>query len=90
MTQDYLVGELSSFIGDLQRATGDGRLRSIRRRAESSSIAVLPLVAVEALDRADFLCWRSLARGEMDAFLREAEVAAQLYEFVLCAGLMSA
>lgn len=90
MTQEYVIGELSSFIGDLQRISGDRQLRNLRRRAECSSIAVLPLVAVEALDRADFLCWCSLARGEMDSFLRETEVAARLYEFALCAGLMRA
>ena len=92
MTQQYIAGELSLLLGELQAtmtheasAVEVGRLR---RRAETGSRSALASVAGRALEMADGLCWDSLTRGDAAAFIRQAAVCAELWEFAVCASLL--
>ncbi len=91
MTQQYLAGELSLLIAQLAgiapgRAAADAH--RLRLEAESWPLGALPSVAIRALALADELCWDALSRGEAEAFGRRARLAADLYEFGVCADLL--
>jgi hypothetical protein len=51
-------------------------------------LMTLPLVAVRALELADTLCWDSLTRGDTGAFVRQAAICAELWQFGVCADLL--
>lgn len=93
MTQQYLVGELSVLLAQLQAATADqacaGEIARLRRAAETGPMSTLPGVEVRALALADGLCWASLARGDPVAFDRQAMAGARLREFGVCSGLLA-
>ena len=93
MTQQYLVGELSVLIAQLQAATGNdafaGAAARLRQEEETLPIAALPAVLVRAVDLTDGMCWDSLSRGDTTAFARQAMIGAQLREFGVCAGLLA-
>ena len=84
MTQQYLAGELSMLMAQLQGvATDDASARDIaalRHEAETRPLMTLPLVAVQALEMADRVCWDSLTRGDIAAFVHQAAVCADLLE----------
>lgn len=91
MTQQYVAGELSLRLGELQavatdpeRAREAGRLRYEAERVER---AALGSVVVRALGLADRLCWESLSCGDALAFSRQAAICADLWEFGICACL---
>jgi hypothetical protein len=91
MTRQYVAGELSWRLGELEAAATDqdralevGRLRY---EAERVSLAALGSVAVRALGLADRLCWDSLDCGDALAFSRRAAICAELWEFGVCARL---
>ncbi len=92
MTQQYLVGELSLILGELQvvapneAAVGD--VARLRQEAETTPPAALGPVVVRAVTLTDRLCWDALTRGETAAFIREAAICADLREFGVCAGLL--
>ena len=92
MTQQYLLGELSLILGELQAvAANEAAVRDIarlRREAEAGSLAALASVAARALKLADGWCWDSLLRGDSAAFARQAAICAELWEFAVCAGLI--
>ena len=92
MTQQYLAGELSSLLGELQAvATSQASARDLarlRHEAETWSLAALPSVASRALAVTDTLCWDSLSLADASAFARQAAVGAELREFGVCAGLL--
>lgn len=91
MTQQYVAGELSLRLGQLQAiATDQERAREVARlryEAERLPRAVLGSVAVRALGLADRLCWESLSCGDALAFDRQAAICAELWEFGICAHL---
>lgn len=91
MTQQYLLGELSLILGELQTvASSEAALREIvclRQEAEAGPLAGLATVAERALTLTDGWCWDSLMRGDPAAFARQAAICAELWEFALCAGL---
>lgn len=91
MTQQYVAGELSLRLGQLQAVTTDQeRAREVGRlryEAERVPRAALGCVMVRALGLADRLCWDSLACGDARAFSRQAAVCADLWEFGICARL---
>lgn len=84
VTQQYLVGELSVLVGELQRAT-PRTLRAatdaVRHRVESSAPDELGPLVREVIAEADRLCWSSLGRGDLGAFAEQAEAAASLGAF---------
>lgn len=90
MTQQYLAGELSVLLGQLQAATAnDASARAVgrlRHEAETKPIAALTAVTLRALALIDSLCWESLSSADPSAFVRQAEISAALHEFGLCAG----
>jgi hypothetical protein len=92
MTQQYLAGEMSLLLAQLQAvATNHARVRNVahlRLEAETGPLTGLPSVAVRALVLADGLCWDSLDRGDISAFARQAALCAELEEFGVCASLL--
>jgi hypothetical protein len=92
MTQQYLTGELSLLLAQLQAVAIDQAvLRAIahlRREAETSPPSALAAVLIRSLEVTDGLCWDSLARGDTTAFTSQAASAAELREFGVCAGLL--
>lgn len=92
MTQQYLAGELSLLLGQLQSAITDEAsvvgVKYLRREAETGSGSALATVAVRALQVADRLCWDSITRGDSAAFVSQAAICSQLWEFGVCAGLL--
>jgi len=92
MTTQYVAGELSLLLARLQGvATNDARARDVgrlRHEAETRPLMTLPLVAVQALEMADRVCWDSLTRGDIAAFVHQAAVCAELWEFGVCADLL--
>lgn len=92
MTQQYLAGELSVLLGQVQavdrnQPSADGLAR-LRYEAETCPIGALASVAVRALWLIDDLCWEALASGDAVAFGREAAISAELRDFGVCAGLL--
>jgi hypothetical protein len=92
MTQQYIAGELSLLLGELQAAmTHEASVVEVaylRQQAETEPRAALAAVAARALEVADWVCWDSLTRGDAVAFLRQAAVCAELWDFGVCAGLL--
>lgn len=91
MNQEYLVGELSARLEQLQREADQpaaGDVARLRNQVETGPLAVLPSATVRALALADGLCWDSLSRGDTGAFARQAAIAADLRLFGICAGLL--
>jgi hypothetical protein len=92
MTLQYLAGELSERLGELQTLGVDessaGALRRLRREAETCPPEALRSVTVRALALADGVCWHLLDMGDAATFTREAAACAGLHEFGLCAGLL--
>jgi hypothetical protein len=92
MTHQYLVGELSLLLGELQTVTTNRadacEVARLRYEAETTALAVLPSVTVRALALTDGLCWHSLGRADVATFSRQASVSAELHDFGVCAGLL--
>jgi hypothetical protein len=92
MTQQYLVGELSLLLGQLEAAMTDDasvvEVAHLRQRAETGPRSALAAVAVCALEMADGACSDSLTRGDAASFICQATVGAELWEFGVCAGLL--
>ncbi|MFF4038222.1 MULTISPECIES: hypothetical protein [unclassified Streptomyces] len=92
MTQQYLVGEASVLLAQLQ-ASGAyppavRELAQLRREAETGPVSSLGSVALRALELTDDLCQDSLQRGDVPGFLRQCASGAELREFCLCAQLL--
>jgi hypothetical protein len=92
MTQQYLVGELSLILGELQAvATNETAVRDIgrlRQEAETTPPAALAPVVVRAVQLTNRVCWDALQRGEAAAFVREVAICAELRELGVCAGIL--
>ena len=91
MTQQYLIGELSVCLEQLQAATAHEAAQDVarlRHQVEMGPPAGLGAAALRALTLADGLCWESLSRGDMAAFARQARVSAALRQFGVCARLL--
>jgi hypothetical protein len=82
MTQQYLLGELSLILGELQTvATDEAAVRDVtalRREAETRPRAELASVAARALELTDDWCRDALARGDAAAFARQAAIFVEL------------
>ena len=92
MTQQYVAGELSLRLWELQAvATDQERVREVGRlryEAERVPRAALGSVVVRALGLADRLCWDSLGCGDALTFSRLAAISAELWGFGICARLL--
>jgi hypothetical protein len=93
MTQQYLIGELSLLLADVEASSTDqasaGDAARLRHVAETLPPADLTSVVWPAMRLAERLCWDSVARGDTAAFNRQATASAKLYEFAVCADLLS-
>ena len=93
MTQQYLAGELSVILGEVQAAATSAacarQARDLRLEVESAPVTALPSAAARALALINSLCWESLARGDTTAFARQAAICAELHEFGVCAHLLN-
>ena len=92
MTQQYLAGELSLLLAQVQAvATSRASAQDVahlRREAEAGPLRALTSVAARAFELTDGLCWDALDRGDTAAFVRQAAVCAELHEFGVCSGLL--
>ncbi len=92
MTRQYVAGELSVILGELQVATTSAaaayEAARLRHEAETTPPAELAGVAERAIELTDGVCWDSLEHGEVAVFIREATIGAELWELGLCAGLL--
>ena len=88
MTQQYLVGQFSALLGDLEQTAAEWQpaVHSLRRDVESSPVAMLPELADEATELIDTICWAALERGDITRFCSCAKAATALGEFIDCAG----
>ncbi len=92
MTQQYITGELSLLLGQLQ-AVIVGQVSAcdmarLRHEAETTPLTALAWVVEQSLELTDALCWDSLRRGDITAFAAQAAISADLHEFGVCAGLL--
>jgi hypothetical protein len=91
VTQQYLIGELSVRLEELQATTPRDAARDVtclRHQVEAGLPAGLGWAVLRALALADALCWESLSRGDAPTFARQAKVAADLHQFGVCARLL--
>jgi hypothetical protein len=91
MTQQYLIGEFSACLEQLQAATAHEAAQDVahlRYQVEMGPPAGLGVAALRALALADGLCWESLSHGDMAAFNRQSKVSAELRLFSACARLL--
>ncbi|SRR6266567_469288 len=91
MTQQYLIGELSVRLEQLQAAASRAaarRVACLRREVESRPLDGLPSAAARALALAVDMCWDSVSQGDIPAFARQAEISAELRQFSVCARLL--
>ena len=92
MTQQYLTGEMSMRLAQLQAVAIDQgfacAITYLRREAETSRPSALGEVLARTLELTDGLCWDSLSRGDTTAFDSQAASAAEPREFGGCAGML--
>jgi len=92
MTQQYIAGELSLLLGQLQAVVSDDALAKevghLRREAESWPTRALGIVTRRAIELADEICWDSLSKGDASALIAQAPICAQLREFGICAAMI--
>ena len=90
MTQQYVVGEFSLLLAELQPAPAGwmAAVHDLRRDVESSPLPVLSQLAHEALDLTDVICLAALEEGDVGGFRRCARIAVALGEFTANAGLL--
>ena len=92
MTQQYLIGELSLLLAQLQAVATNRScahdVACLRHEAETGPLARLTPIAVRALELTERQCWDSLSEGDTAAFASQAAVSAQLHEFGVSAGLL--
>lgn len=84
VTQQYIVGQFSVLLEDLQPPSGEwlAAVWKLRREVESCSLSMLPRLAQEAIGLTDLICWSALERGDLDGFCGCARSAAALGEFI--------
>jgi hypothetical protein len=90
MTQQYIIGEFSSLVAELEPAAGElgSVLTGLRREIEVSPLGGLPKLARDALNLTDLVCWVALEEGDVASFRRCADTAAGLWEFTASANLL--
>ena len=91
MTQQYIVGEFSSLLAELQpvpSASLGKALHDLRRDVELGPLPVLPQLAHEAMTLTEMICWVALEQGDLSGFSRYVGAAAALREFTVSANLL--
>ena len=78
MTQQYLIGQFSALLEELQPPPGEwlaSAVYDLRQEVESSPVQMLPRLAHTAMDLTDVICWTALERGDAAGFYRYAKAA---------------
>lgn len=92
MTTQYITGELSLLLADLQAIThNQGLARDVGRlrvEVEAAPSWALPVIALRARELMRRLCREALDRGDVMDLCRQATWGAELMEFVDCASLL--
>jgi len=91
MTQQYIIGQFSVLLEDLQPPPGEClavTVHDLRQEVESCPLARLPKLAREAMYVTDVIRWAALERGDSSGFGRYAKVAVALGDFTDSAGLL--
>jgi hypothetical protein len=90
VTQQYIVGQFSVLLEDVQPPAGEWRaaVRELRGEVESCPLSMLPRLARKAIDLTDLMCWSALEQENLDGFRGCARSAAALGEFIDSAGLL--
>jgi hypothetical protein len=91
MTQQYLIGQFSVLLEDLQPSSGDclaAAVHDLREEVEHSSVPMLSTLACQAIALSDRICWGALERGDPIGFSRYVGAAIALGEFIDAAGLV--
>ncbi len=90
VTQQYIVGELSSLLGDLRPVSDrwGRKVDELRHEVEHASVPLLPQLVREAVGLTDQVCLDALEHEDVNGFGRYAEVGAALLEFSANAGLV--
>jgi hypothetical protein len=85
MTTQYLVGDISRLLGDLQAAmtteVSAAEIGRLRHRAEATPPWRLAPVLARALARANQASWESLIRGDAQAFVAQCAARDELVDF---------
>ena len=84
VTQQYIVGQFSVLLGDVQSRSGEwvAAVRELRSEVESCPLSMLPRLARKAIGLTDLICWSALEQGDLDCFRGCARSAAALGEFI--------
>jgi hypothetical protein len=84
MTQQYIVGQFSVLLEELQPPSGEwlAAVRELRSEVESCPYSILPRLARRAIALTDLICWGALEQGDVDSFRGCARSAAALGEFI--------
>jgi len=91
MIQDYLIGELSVRLQQLETAATPpeaAKVARLRQQVEDGPTPALAAAVTRGLAMADSLCWQSLEQGDSAAFARQARASADLRQFSICAHLI--
>jgi hypothetical protein len=91
MTQQYLIGQLSVLLEELQPSPGDrlaAAVHELRREVECSPLRMLPGLASEAIGLTDLICFDAVERGDARELARCAKAAVALGEFTDAARLL--
>jgi hypothetical protein len=92
MTQQYIVGEFSVLLAELQPVPGSESLgeavRKLRHEVEFGPLAMLSPRAREATTLVDTVCWAALEVGDVQGFRRCADAAIALRELAVSAHLL--
>ena len=90
MTQQYIVGQFSVLLEDLQLPSGEwlAAVRELRSEVESCPLSMLPRLAQEAMGLTDRICWSAVEHGDVSSFCGSTRSAAALGEFLDNAGLL--
>jgi hypothetical protein len=90
VTEQYIVGEFSQLLGDLETVARPlpSAVHELRRRVETSPVWRLGPLAQEAMELSDLVCWTALEKGDRGGFRACAKPAGTLREFAENAELL--
>jgi hypothetical protein len=91
MTQQYILGEFSALLAELQPVNGEllgEAVCNLRHEIEFGPLPMLPRLAREAMTLTDMICWVALEQGDVSSFRRYADAAIALREFTASANLL--
>jgi hypothetical protein len=91
VSRQYLIGELSARLEQLQAAAPPAASRDVadlRFQVETRPVTWLPTGLAQALALADRACWDSLESGDATAFARLSAAGSDLRLFGVCARLL--